>query len=66
MHEIKQEMEAVIVDYTFRNVDSEDKREELLTKRMHLISSEALGCLLLCERSHWRETLKREREYYIE
>lgn len=27
MHKVKQEVEAVIVDYAFRNVDSEKKRE---------------------------------------
>ena len=27
LHKVKQKMEAVIVDYAFRNVDSEKKRE---------------------------------------
>lgn len=27
MHKVKQEVETMIVDYVFRNIDSEEKRE---------------------------------------
>lgn len=33
VHEVRQEVEAVMVDCAFRNVDGEKKREETLTQR---------------------------------
>lgn len=64
MHKVKWEMEAVIIVYAFRNIDSEEKREEKWTQKHSKVKggiSPAVR-LLACLTAVWKEPLERDVE----